>query len=145
MYLNFTVGDGPTALQVDIKRLGKDLVVCLQGGKGHIGSIAVGIPRPSLADPSVCSSTTSVFNLTGHKDEQLTSPIAATLAARTGQVVTVVAGFHLDGISPQELKQVLKNRDQALRLIISHIEGSDQQRTDCNLLRATDNPGDLKK
>ena len=44
--------------------------ILLYGGeRPHIGCTVMAQPRPSLADPQKMSSTASVLNLSGHKDE----------------------------------------------------------------------------
>ena len=105
----FAIGNGSTRISVVVVFLGKDINISIQGGRGHIGSIAIGIPRASLADKNRMSATTSVFNLTGHMDDSLTQPLADRLAAETGRVVSVVGGFHLDNITAEEVEAVKQN------------------------------------
>ena len=113
------VGKGRTKLWAEVTQLGKDLCILIHGGEAHIGSIAVAIPRPSLADANKISSTTSVYNLTGHKDDLLSQPLAREIAAQTNRVVTVIAGFHLEQISEDEIKGVLSNLKTIKKLIIN--------------------------
>lgn len=109
----FAIGNGSTRISVVVALLGKDINISIQGGQGHIGSIAIGIPRASLADKTRMSATTSVFNLTGHMDDLLTQPLAHQLAAETGRVVSVVGGFHLDNITSEEVEAVKQNIESA--------------------------------
>ena len=49
--------------------LGEDILACIQGGdKPHIGCTVQSVPRPSLTGNGTISATSSVLNLTGHKD-----------------------------------------------------------------------------
>jgi hypothetical protein len=118
----FAVGKGRTKLFAEVMPLGEDLTILIYGGKAHIGSIAVAIPRPSLADSRKTSSTVSVYNLAGHKDDRLSQPLAREIAARTGRVVTVIAGFHLDNIGEEEIKQVVNNLKIIERIILKKID-----------------------
>jgi hypothetical protein len=113
----FAIGNGSTRISVVVVSLGKDINISIQGGQGHIGSMVIGIPRPSLADKTRMSATTSVFNLTGHMDDSLTQPLAQQLAAETGRVVSVVGGFHLDNITPEEIEAVKQNVESARTII----------------------------
>ena len=59
-------------LRVGVKRIGEDLLISVEGGqKPHIGCVIQSIPRPSLTGDGSYSATSSVLNLTGHKDEYL--------------------------------------------------------------------------
>ena len=86
---------------------GGDLVVVLSGGnKPHIGCVLLGVPRPSLRDASQVSSTISVLNCTGHKDEAACRPLLHRLVCELQQTVSLTCGIHLDDITAQELEDV---------------------------------------
>lgn len=114
-------GRGRTKLRVKVRTVGEDVVVFVNGGESHIGSIAVAFPRPSLDDPGRISSTTSVFNMIGHKDDYLSKPLADELASETGRTVVVVAGFHLADITKNEINNVLKNLKAAAKVLKKEI------------------------
>ncbi len=62
-----------TALTVEVQKIGKDIHLLLYGGeKPHLGCTVLALPRQSLntGNPHG-SSTASVLNVTGHKDETL--------------------------------------------------------------------------
>ena len=91
-------------------RSGEDLVVIVSGGdKPHVGAIAVGIPRPSLRNPGKTSSTVSVFNLTGHKDEVIAWSISERMTSSLNRVVVVIAGVHMNDASEQDIEKLLFN------------------------------------
>ncbi len=117
---NFEVGSYRTKLEVKLIPAGEDLVIVIGGGSKHIGSVAVALPRPGKNNKND-SSTTSVFNLTGHKDDYLSRPLAAKIAAKTGRVVTVVSGFHLDNISKEELKKIFYNLKIVEKKILEYL------------------------
>jgi hypothetical protein len=101
-----TAGRGRLALRMTCVPMGRDLSVTLCGGRAHIGAVAVSQARPSLEPDGGTSATTSVIALPGHKEDELARAIAARFAARLDAVVTVACGIHLDGIRPEELKDV---------------------------------------
>ena len=59
-------------IEIQETRIGDDIVLILAGGdKPHIGCVVQAVPRPSLTNDGSISVTSSVLNLTGHKDEFL--------------------------------------------------------------------------
>lgn len=117
---NIEIGGYRTELKVKLIPAGEDLVIVIGGGNQHIGSVAVALPRPGKNNENN-SSTTSVFNLTGHKDDYLSRPLAAKIAAKTGRVVTVVSGFHLDNISKEEIKKIFYNLKIVEKKILEYL------------------------
>ena len=75
-------------------------------GVCHIGCTVMAQPRPSLADPQKMSSTASVLNLSGHKDEMLCRCLAEAVSAGSGLVTVCSGGFHVDEISAAQLAEV---------------------------------------
>jgi len=95
------------------------LVVSIVGGdKPHVGAIAVGIPRPSLRDPSKLSATTSVFTLVGHKDDEVARPVAERLVKGLNQTVVVVAGMHIEGAEKEDIRKLIHNSMQAAEVFL---------------------------
>ena len=90
--------------------MGKDLIVSVVGGDTpHIGSVAVAIPRPSLKDASRISATVSIFNLVGHKDDEIARPMALKLARELNRRVVVVLGVHLRKATQDDIRKLLEN------------------------------------
>ena len=59
-----------SSLHLQLQFVGEDLSVLVYGGEhAHIGCTVLSIPRPSLTDSQKTSCTSSVLNVTGHKDE----------------------------------------------------------------------------
>jgi hypothetical protein len=94
-------------------------VNCVGGDRPHIGAVAIGIPRPSLARSGRRSATTSVFAVTGHKDDELARSMANELARRLGVTAVVVAGVHIAHATPSDIAAVLRNADDAVRAILA--------------------------
>ncbi len=81
-------------------------IVHLMGGtRPHVGAVALGWPRPSLAGRRL-SATASVLTLTAHKDDELARPAALALAAGLKAAVVVVAGVHIEAAAPADLDRL---------------------------------------
>jgi gallate decarboxylase subunit D len=118
--LNMEEGDGPCQVNVRVVPIGEDLVVMIWGGdKPHVGAVAIGIPRPSLENPHITSSTTSVYALLGHKEDGLAKMMADKIASVLERNVVVTAGIHIDNISPEEIKEIENNCGRILKRLIS--------------------------
>lgn len=95
-------------LRLDLYPLGEDLSVHLYGGeRPHIGTVVLAVPRLSLTGDGSVSCTSSVINVTGHKDEALARLAAETLCRRVGVVTTCAAGFHQDEITEDQIREVI--------------------------------------
>ena len=117
---SFTVGKGRHRVWGTALLTGKSLSVNLLGGDvPHVGAVAVGIPRPSLARPARQSATTSVFALTGHKEDEMARSMATELARRLGVTSVVVAGVHLDRARPADIAVVMRNADRAVEVLLA--------------------------
>ena len=98
---------------IQICSVGTDYQVILGGGtRPHIGCTVLAVPRPSLTGSGACSSTASVLNLPGHKDEALCRLLAERLSARKNAVVACSGGFHVDGITKEQIKEVYEVVEQ---------------------------------
>lgn len=96
-------------LAVSIKQLGSDYCIQLQGGeRPHIGTVVLSIPRLSLTGNGEISVTSSVMNVTGHKDEQICRYLSEQVARYKNAVVVCTGGFHVDNITNQQLEEVLE-------------------------------------
>lgn len=94
-------------LTIQIGRVGEDYQILLQGGeRPHIGCTVLAVPCPSLTGSGACSSTASVLNLPGHKDEALCRLLAEQLSAGKNAVVACSGGFHVDGITKEQIREV---------------------------------------
>ena len=79
-----------TEICVEVRRLGDDYHILVSGGEcPHIGCTVLAIPRPSLDGSGKMSSTASVLNVTGHKDEE-------------------VCRIHMDGITKEQIVEIVE-------------------------------------
>lgn len=98
-----------TTLTVQVTQVGDDFNIILQGGdKPHIGCTVIAIPRPSLENNGEMSATSSVLNVTGHKDEQLCRYLAEAVASSQNAVTVCSGGFHMDNITKEQIKEVME-------------------------------------
>lgn len=106
----FETGSGTTIVHASVIREGKDLIVTFGGGTHpHIGAVAVGVPRPSLADPTEPSASVSVICLTGHKEDTIARKAAHHLTTEFNCHTAVTVGLHIDNASEDEIAQLVHN------------------------------------
>lgn len=80
--------------------IGDDLLIVVRGGdKPHVGTAVLAVPRPSLTEDGSASATSSVLNVSGHKDETICRILAERAAKKYGVTVVCVGGFHVDDIN----------------------------------------------
>lgn len=97
-----------SALQVSAAKIGEDILLCVSGGtKPHIGCVVQAVPRLSLSGDGTQSATASVLNMTGHKDEFLCRKLAEIVCSRLGVTVVCTGGFHLDGMTDGQIRELL--------------------------------------
>lgn len=89
--------------------IGEDIVIMLSGGQQpHIGCCVLAVPRPSLKHDGNISVTSSVINVTGHKDEFLCRKLAEKRCREMGKVVVCTGGVHMDNITKEQIRQLLE-------------------------------------
>ena len=94
-------------IEAGAAKIGEDILLYIQGGdKPHIGCMVMAVPRPSLSGNGERSVTSSVLNLTGHKDESICRSLAEKVCQATGKTVVCTGGFHLENITTQQIKKV---------------------------------------
>ena len=103
------------SMSVTAMDVGEDCLLLLQGGsRPHIGCTVLAVPRPSLKNPEEPSSTASVLNVSGHKDEYLCRYLAEKTAARTGKVTVCTGGFHTDHITDGQIREGMDAMEEIL-------------------------------
>jgi hypothetical protein len=109
--MKYAVGSGRTALCYEIRCYGLDILIHIDGGISHIGSISAG------KNGEV---TTHVFP--EHKEQYLTEPLAREISRAYNGNVVVTAGVHLDQISEEEIEEILSLHEKAIPHITSLLE-----------------------
>ena len=97
--------------------MGNELVVCLYNENAHLGAIAVG-----EYDPASGRASTSVITRTGHKDDAVAAEAAHTIAKATRNAVCVMAGIHIDNVTPQEIQQVVENGREIITKLVDVLQ-----------------------
>lgn len=103
----YTIKTSFLNLHLEGKEIGDDLLLVVSGGKAHIGCMVVAIPRPSLRENGGNSCTSSVFNLTGHKDEEVCRKIAEAYCKMTGKLVVCTGGVHVGHMQPSQIQELI--------------------------------------
>nr|WP_320027181.1 hypothetical protein [uncultured Acetobacterium sp.] len=116
-HIKLTQGTGKTALNYEIIPVGNDWLILLTGGDAHIGCTAIG-------DDGRLSSYTPQ----SHKDDALAIPLAKKVSETFHCVCTVVAGFHLDDISREEIAKVIANADIGMVQVLKTIKKNESER-----------------
>lgn len=94
-------------IEIQATRVGCDIQLLLQGGSSpHIGCMVLATPRASLTGDGSLRATASVINVTGHKDEALCRYLAEKVAAAADAVTVCTGGFHIDGMTPEQIQEV---------------------------------------
>lgn len=98
-----------TKLSIKISCLGDDFLINVWGGdKPHIGCTVLAVPRLSLKGDGSVSVTSSVLNVTGHKDEEICRRLAERLAIKKNAVTVCTGGFHADHIREEQIREVME-------------------------------------
>ncbi len=93
-------------IRCDVIPMGEDLTVLLYGGDlPHIGSTVLSIPRASLTGDGL-STTSSVLNCLGHKDDVLARIYAEKIAVKSNHTTVCICGIHVDGLSGEGIKVI---------------------------------------
>jgi len=100
-------------LKYTLSTLGNDIILLVGGGKEHIGSVVLAVPRPSLANPEKISSTISLLNVVGHKDDEIARPLAEALCIASNRSVVVIVGIHYDNLNSEDIKIIQILNEQA--------------------------------
>lgn len=95
-------------LTIEVERVGEDIFILIRGGdRPHIGSVVLAVPRQSLADEKISSCTSSVLNVTGHKDEFICREVAESFCKKFRAVTVCTGGFHVDNLTAAQIQEVV--------------------------------------
>lgn len=125
MVENISKGEGSLRVRLQALASTNGAVICLSGGDlPHIGGVAVGIPRPR--DASRLTANVSVISILGHKDDEIARQVADKVVRRTGQLAVVIAGIHVHKATPQDLRGVVRNAQEAVDAWLKRSRGAKQ-------------------
>jgi len=104
-----SVRQGKFKLNAAVREMGPDILVAVWGGTfPHIGAVGMAQVRQSLKSAEETSATSSVFTFLGHKEDELTKPLAEEITRKLARNAIVVAGIHWDSLTDDEIKTVGK-------------------------------------
>lgn len=94
-------------IEIGLTSIGEDLLAFVAGGqKPHIGCTVIAVPRESLTGKGV-SATSSVINVTGHKDDIICREIAEILCRKYQHTVVCTGGVHIDHIEAEMIQKIM--------------------------------------
>jgi hypothetical protein len=106
-------------VRATVESVGKDLCITVTGGTGHIGSVSIALPRPSLNKTGENSATVSTFNVTGHLDNIIGDAFAKRMASKLNCRVAVICGIHFDDFGETAPAEI----GETANLLLKDIEG----------------------
>ncbi len=106
-------GKGRTRVTLRTDSMGSDLIVYIYNENAHIGALAVGDYDHEHQRASV-----SVITRLGHKDDAIAQKAAHSISKSTRKPVCVIAGVHLDDVTPEEIDEILINAGSAVEQLI---------------------------
>lgn len=99
-------------LSIQVDYIGEDYHIIIRGGdRHHIGCTVLAVPRLSLTGDGSISVTSSVINVTGHKDEVICRRLAEKVARRKNAITVCTGGFHIDHICKEQIDEVIQAVD----------------------------------
>ena len=112
-------GEGRYRVHAAGRRCGDDLTVAVLGGdREHVGAVSL-----ALYEPERRSATVSTVTVPGHRDDAVAARFAKELSRALRCTVSVTAGIHVDGASPQEIGTLMQNCEQCLSELIARLTG----------------------
>lgn len=108
---------GRIKLVLDIKKLGKDYLLTLTGGKEHVGAVAVG-----LFDEKSQRASSSVITLPGHRDDRIALEGARQVSRATRKTTVFVVGIHFDNISSEEIEWIVLASEKMITEFIDEVD-----------------------
>lgn len=114
--MKYIIGEGATALSYTITEYGKDILIHIDGGESHLGSI-------SVAGNGIFNNVT----FPGHMEHFLTEPLAKAIAATFRCNCCVTAGVHINEISKSEIDLILEQHNAFIPKLTEKIRRKDAQ------------------
>ncbi len=107
-------GSGRTRVSLSTSQIGNDLVVYLFNDSAHLGAVAVS-DYSNIEERA----STSVITRLGHKDDAVACKAAHKICRLLKKPVCAIAGIHVDGITEEEIAEILRNCDSLIDRLAS--------------------------
>ena len=111
-------GEGRCHIRARVLPMGDNLIIAVTGGKAHIGAAALGEPYSSRTGQENTRASVSVLTRISHKEDAIAGHIASRLASILDVPVLVCCGIHLDNITPDEIKEINRNAETLIILLV---------------------------
>ncbi len=121
----FRVGRGRLAVSLEVRSLGRDLLVTVSGGQAHAGAVA-------MAASGVAAPGGGLLVLPPHKEGPLAEECARTVSAAAGCTCVATAGIHQDGATPPEIAAIVANARIAIRRLAAALAAVPPAQRYCN-------------
>ncbi len=108
-------------LTAKVLEFGDGYVILVGGGDIHIGAVSLGEPYTSHKKPSASVSTLTRFS---HRDDAISTAITRQLVPYLHCPVVVIAGFHQDSLSRDEIAQVLEHSLKLGELLVNKLSNT---------------------
>lgn len=95
-----------------VSKIGDDLLIHIEGGKSHIGAVA-------MAEIISGKCEVSVLTAKGHKETELSKFAAQQFAEATQRRTLAIVGIHQDNITKTEIAEIEKNVESLVEQFIS--------------------------
>jgi len=113
---SFLAGEGRSRVALRATSLGSDLIVFIYNENAHIGAVAIGEYDETSQRTSV-----SVHTRPGHKDDVVAQKAAYAISRSTKAPVCVIAGVHVESITPHEIAGIIANAETAVEQFINSV------------------------
>ena len=113
---------GRHTIFLDVKEIGKDLLIAIYGGDAHhIGGTAVAYPTLShYRDATTVSVNT--MTLPGHKDYVVANTAAEKICKALELPTIVTVGIHYDNATKEDIDEIISVVDALVQDVISHYQ-----------------------
>lgn len=106
-----------TELVLEWSEIGNDLVITMEGGRKHVGAVAVG-----QYDENSGHASASVITLPGHRDDEIALYGARRISAFTKTATVFIVGIHLDDITVDEITEIVGFSKQMVDRLIESLK-----------------------
>lgn len=106
----FSLGLENTSVDYKINSVGDDLHISITGGDIHIGGVGL-----------VSNGTYNILSVENHKEYELIQPLAKRLTKYDEITILISAGIHVDEITLDEIREIVKNNEIAIDKIDKYI------------------------
>ena len=113
---------GSHTIFLDVKEIGKDLLIAIYGGDAHhIGGVAVAYPTQSHYRDATTVSVSTV-TLPGHKDYVVANTAAEMISKAMGKPTIVTVGIHYNNATKKDIDDIVSVVDALVHDAISHYQ-----------------------